>query len=254
MQSAGAQRSLQSHCLVTIAVVIPLLPGSVLASSGITSRSHAACIRLLAARTTPNLPHFIMSAVGMPATSAPLSGRRRSQSLPASPSCRRVSQTFQKSHLHPAIRRSFCHELRTCALPSEMASQRQRNLCLCGERPHALCSSLLGSDQQARAFFHLQCLLKFLCHVMAPALCLGTACHPPRPRRKKGSILRGLTVRKIAAHQITASDLNTFTITFPVNTRMKFVMSGDELISMKETDCVKEGQNNIATSLPVRAT
>ena len=71
MQSAGAQRSLQSHCLVTIAVVMPLLPGSVLASSGITSRSHAACIRLLAARTTPNLPHFIMSAVGMPATSAP---------------------------------------------------------------------------------------------------------------------------------------------------------------------------------------
>ena len=32
---------------------------------------------------------------------------------------------------------------------------------------------------------------------------------------------------------------------------MKFVMSGDELISMKETFglCVKEGQNNIATSL-----
>ena len=51
-------------------------------------------------------------------------------------------------------------------------------------------------------------------------------------------------VRKIAAHQITASDLNTFTITFPENMRMKSVMtttrcwfstskSGDELISMK---------------------
>ena len=51
-------------------------------------------------------------------------------------------------------------------------------------------------------------------------------------------------VRKIAAHQITASDLNTFTITFPDNMRMKSVMtptrcrfstskSGDELISMK---------------------
>ena len=42
-----------------------------------------------------------------------------------------------------------------------------------------------------------------------------------------------LTMRKIAARQITASDLNTFTITFPVNTRMKFVMSGDELISSR---------------------
>ena len=32
-------------------------------------------------------------------------------------------------------------------------------------------------------------------------------------------------VRKIAAHQITASDLNTFTITFLINVRMKFVMT-----------------------------
>ena len=30
-------------------------------------------------------------------------------------------------------------------------------------------------------------------------------------------------VRKIAAHQITASDLNTFTNTFLINMRMKFV-------------------------------
>ena len=30
---------------------------------------------------------------------------------------------------------------------------------------------------------------------------------------------------KIAAHQITASDLNTFTTTFPDNMRMKFVMT-----------------------------
>ena len=56
---------------------------------------------------------------------------------------------------------------------------------------------------------------------------------------RSGSRLRGSgggrSLRKIAAHQITASDLNTFTITFPVNTRMKFVMSGDELINMRET-------------------
>ena len=32
-------------------------------------------------------------------------------------------------------------------------------------------------------------------------------------------------VRKIAAHQITASDLNTFTITFNINMRMKLVMT-----------------------------
>ena len=59
-------------------------------------------------------------------------------------------------------------------------------------------------------------------------------------------------MRKIAAHQISVSDVNTFTftITFPVNTRMKFVMSGDELISMKETlgPCEGRGttwQNNV---------
>ena len=60
-------------------------------------------------------------------------------------------------------------------------------------------------------------------------------------------------VRKIAAHQTTASDLNTFTITFPDNMRMKSVMfttrywfntskSGDELISMKETFGLCEGR------------
>ena len=32
-------------------------------------------------------------------------------------------------------------------------------------------------------------------------------------------------VRKIAAHQITASDLNTFTTTFPDNMQMKFIMT-----------------------------
>ena len=53
----------------------------------------------------------------------------------------------------------------------------------------------------------------------------------------------------IAAHQFTASDLNTFTITFPVNTRLKFVISVDELISMKETLGLCDGQNNMATSL-----
>ena len=35
--------------------------------------------------------------------------------------------------------------------------------------------------------------------------------------------LTSLTLRKIAAHQITASDLNTFTNTFLINMRMKFV-------------------------------
>ena len=33
------------------------------------------------------------------------------------------------------------------------------------------------------------------------------------------------SLRKIAAHQITASDLNTFTNTFLINMRMKFVMT-----------------------------
>ena len=47
-------------------------------------------------------------------------------------------------------------------------------------------------------------------------------------------------VRKIAAHKITASDLNTFTNTLLINMRMKFVTtttskSDDELTSLKET-------------------
>ena len=49
---------------------------------------------------------------------------------------------------------------------------------------------------------------------------------PPRPppRTRKRSILKiGDFVRKIGAHQITASDLNTFTNTFLINMRMKFV-------------------------------
>ena len=61
-------------------------------------------------------------------------------------------------------------------------------------------------------------------------------------------------VRKIAAHQVTASDLNTFTITFPVNKRMKFVMSGDELISLKETFGLCEGRAEQHCYIPVRAT
>ena len=72
-------------------------------------------------------------------------------------------------------------------------------------------------------------------------------------------------VGKIAAHQITASDLNTFTITFPDNVRMKSVMtttrcwfnsskSGDELISMKETCGLCEGRAEQHYYIPVRAT
>ena len=58
---------------------------------------------------------------------------------------------------------------------------------------------------------------------------------------------REATLQKIDAHQNTASDNNTFPITFPDNMRMKFDMtrqhvakfntlkSGDELINLKET-------------------
>ena len=61
-------------------------------------------------------------------------------------------------------------------------------------------------------------------------------------------------VRKIVAHQNTASDSNTFSITFPDNMRTKFDMtlqhvakfntlkSGDELISLKETCGLREGK------------
>ena len=61
-------------------------------------------------------------------------------------------------------------------------------------------------------------------------------------------------MRKIAARQITASDLNTFTITFPVNTRIKFVTSGDDLISMKETFGLCEGKAEQHCHILVRAT
>ena len=74
-------------------------------------------------------------------------------------------------------------------------------------------------------------------------------------------------VRKIAAHKITASDLNTFTctITFPVNMRMKSVKittrrwfntskSGDELISMQDTFGLCEGRAEQHYYIPVRAT
>ena len=66
-------------------------------------------------------------------------------------------------------------------------------------------------------------------------------------------------VRKIAAHQITASDLNTFTNTFLINMRMKFVMttttkSDDELVSLKETFGLCEGRAGQHYYIPVRAT
>ena len=57
-------------------------------------------------------------------------------------------------------------------------------------------------------------------------------------------------VRKIAVHQITASDLNTFTNTLLINIRRKFVTttkSDDELISLKETFGLCEG--NVRTWL-----
>ena len=61
-------------------------------------------------------------------------------------------------------------------------------------------------------------------------------------------------MRKIAAHQITASDMNTFTNTFLINMRMKLAMttstkSGDELISLKETfGLCAGGKDNSTTS------
>ena len=65
-------------------------------------------------------------------------------------------------------------------------------------------------------------------------------------------------VRKIAAHQITASDLNTFTSTFLINMRMKFVMttttkSDVELIKLKETFGLCEGRAEQQYYIPVRA-
>ena len=65
-------------------------------------------------------------------------------------------------------------------------------------------------------------------------------------------------VRKIAAHQITASDLNTFTNTFLINMRVKFVTttttkSDDELISLKETFGLCEGRAEQLYYIPVRA-
>ena len=59
---------------------------------------------------------------------------------------------------------------------------------------------------------------------------------------------------KIAAHQITASDLNTFTNTLFINMRMKFVTTTTWSLMMswpvwrKRSDCVKEEQNNITAS------
>ena len=69
----------------------------------------------------------------------------------------------------------------------------------------------------------------------------------------------------IAAYQITASDLNTFTITFPDNMRMKSVMttarfwfntskSGDELTSLNETFGLCERRAEEHYNIPVRAT
>ena len=66
-------------------------------------------------------------------------------------------------------------------------------------------------------------------------------------------------LRKIAAHQITASNLNTFTNMFFINMRMKFAMttttkSGDELTSLKETFGLCEGRAEQHYYIPVRAT
>ena len=65
-------------------------------------------------------------------------------------------------------------------------------------------------------------------------------------------------VQKIAAHQITASDLNTCTNTFLINVRMKFdhnynLKSDDELISLKETFGLCEGRAQQHYYIPVRA-
>ena len=65
-------------------------------------------------------------------------------------------------------------------------------------------------------------------------------------------------MRKIAAHQITASDLNTFTNTFVINMRMKFVMTStsksyDELISLKDMFGLCEGRAEQHYYIPVRA-
>ena len=71
------------------------------------------------------------------------------------------------------------------------------------------------------------------------------------------------TLRKIAAHQIAVSDLNTFAITFPDSMRMKSVMaptrcwfntskSGDELISMKETFGLCDGRAEQHYYIPER--
>ena len=65
-------------------------------------------------------------------------------------------------------------------------------------------------------------------------------------------------VRKIAAHQITASDLNAFANTSLINMRMKFVTitstkSDDELIGLKETFGLCEGRAEQHYYIPVRA-
>ena len=73
------------------------------------------------------------------------------------------------------------------------------------------------------------------------------------PLESQGS--RGALMRKIAAHQITASDLNTFSNTFLINMRMKFVMttttkSDDDLITFE----LCEGRAEQHYHIPVRAT
>ena len=83
-----------------------------------------------------------------------------------------------------------------------------------------------------------------------------------RKKKEKNAVLGspgGPGVRKIAAHQITPSDLNTFTNTFLINMRMKFVMtattkSDAELMSLKEMFGLCEGRAEQRYCIPVRAT
>ena len=85
---------------------------------------------------------------------------------------------------------------------------------------------------------------------------------PNIPTGRSGRTVKndsGACVQKIAGHQITTSDLNTFTNTFLINMRMKFVTttttkSGDELISLKETFGLCEGRAEQHDYIPVRAT
>ena len=87
--------------------------------------------------------------------------------------------------------------------------------------------------------------------------CLIQITIPRAAHRKARSNLSNVdeSVQKIAAHQITASHLNTFTNTFLINMRMKFynLKSDDELISSKETFGLCEGRAEQHYYISVRA-